>query len=289
MEKKTLRLSVEDFSHQDDGAELRNFIVTEGYKFPSSFTYNQPNILDGVAFCICMSGSAKIKINSKICYIDPTTILTVLPNHIVEPLERSNDLVLRMLVFSLDMVFDLHLQVEAIQAIGRTPCVKVSEQDKNILLNMHRLIIKLYDQKNYSQRQTIAKSMLYTLILQIEAIYNSADPQPLTVGSARTEELTDQFLKMLIVHYKQQRSPSFYADKLCVSTKYLSQIVKKVTGETVFEWINKIVILGAKNMLKTSDCSVLQVSEVLNFPNPSFFCRFFKKHSGMTPLEFKKS
>lgn len=288
MEKKTVRLTVRDFSGQGEQPLSRNIVVTDGETLPASFTYNQPNMLDGVAFCVCVAGSARLRINSRVCDVTPGTVVTILPNHIVEPLERTGDLRLRMLVFSLDMVYDLHLQIDAVKAAGSNPCIRVSDEEMGVLLSMHDLVMALCLREDDAHNRAVLRSMFATLILQLEALYGRA--ARIETGSyiSRAEELTEHFMKMLVQHYKSERSPSFYADKLCVTTKYLSQTVRQATGETVYAWINKIVMVGAKNMLRTTDMSVLQVSEELNFPNPSFFGRFFKRHAGITPLEYKK-
>ncbi len=288
MNKKTARLSIADFL-PGESMDFRHVIATHGSFFPASFTYNQPNMLDGVAFCLCMAGGARIRINSREYEVGPGSVITILPNHIVEPLGRTDDLELRMLVFSLDMVDEIRVQIEAVRYIGMNPCIQVGQQDGEVLLKMHELIYQLYRNSPVQHGNAVARGMLGVLVLQLEALYGAAAlAADQRTFSSRAEELTEQFLKLLVGGYKEHRAPAYYAGKLCVTPKYLSQSVRHVTGETVYAWINKIVIVGAKNLLRTSGHSVLQVSEELNFPNPSFFGRFFKQHTGVTPLEYKK-
>lgn len=82
---------------------------------------------------------------------------------------------------------------------------------------------------------------------------------------------------------------AFYARELCLTPKYLSSVVKKTTNRTVTEWINETVVLDAKTQLKSSQMTVQQIANYLNFPTPSFFGRFFKKHTGMTPKAYRLS
>ena len=81
---------------------------------------------------------------------------------------------------------------------------------------------------------------------------------------------------------------SFYADKLCLTPHYLSSVIRETSGQTVMQWINQAVILEAKVLLKHSNLLVFQISDELNFPNPSFFSKFFKRMTGMTPAEYQK-
>ena len=89
-------------------------------------------------------------------------------------------------------------------------------------------------------------------------------------------------------HSKHERSVNFYADKLCLTPHYLSSVIRETSGQTVMQWINQAVILEAKVLLKHSNLLVFQISDELNFPNPSFFSKFFKRMTGMTPAEYQK-
>ena len=80
----------------------------------------------------------------------------------------------------------------------------------------------------------------------------------------------------------------FYADKLFITPKYLSKVIKQASGRSGPEWIDSFVILEAKNLLKYTDKPIKEVVWQLHFPNPSVFNKYFKKHTGMTPSEFRK-
>lgn len=81
----------------------------------------------------------------------------------------------------------------------------------------------------------------------------------------------------------------FYADQLHLTPKYFSKLIKQSTGKTAGEWIDELVIVAAKGMLKSSNLTVAQISEELNFANPSFFGRYFKSKTGLTPKQFQSS
>ena len=87
----------------------------------------------------------------------------------------------------------------------------------------------------------------------------------------------------------QERGLSFYAGKLFLTPKYLSKLIKNVSGRSAHEWIDSFVILEAKNRLKYSDRPIKQIVSELNFPNQTTFYRFFKIQTGMTPTEYRKS
>lgn len=105
---------------------------------------------------------------------------------------------------------------------------------------------------------------------------------------SRQEELFRRFIALVNQHSKHERNVNFYADKLCLTPHYLSSVIRETSGQTVMQWINQAVILEAKVLLKHSNLLVFQISDELNFPNPSFFSKFFKRMTGMTPAEYQK-
>ncbi|MDE7115946.1 MAG: helix-turn-helix domain-containing protein, partial [Muribaculaceae bacterium] len=101
--------------------------------------------------------------------------------------------------------------------------------------------------------------------------------------------MTDQFLILAQQNFKHQRFLDFYAQKLEVTPKHLSRTLKSQTGYTAVEWIERFVILEAKVLLKSSNLNIQQISDELNFPSQSFFGKYFKKLTGMSPKEFRNS
>ena len=95
-------------------------------------------------------------------------------------------------------------------------------------------------------------------------------------------------MRVVMENYKQERSVSFYADKLCVTAKYLSLVVKNVSGKSAGDWIDEYVILEAKALLKSSNMTIQEIADVLNFANQSFFGKYFKHHTGVSPKEYRK-
>lgn len=103
----------------------------------------------------------------------------------------------------------------------------------------------------------------------------------------RREQLVKAFLALIQEHGSRQRCLEFYASELCISPKYLSFVVSKCTGRKALSWIEEYAINRACSMLKSTDLSINQISDVLNFSSPSDFCRYFRKRTGVTPRAFR--
>lgn len=109
------------------------------------------------------------------------------------------------------------------------------------------------------------------------------------VQLTRQEEIFQRFISLVNTYSKKERNVNFYADKLCLTSRYLNTVVRQASQQTVMEWINQSIMLEAKILLKHGNQLVYQISDELNFPNPSFFCKFFKRMTGMTPHEYQKT
>ena len=107
--------------------------------------------------------------------------------------------------------------------------------------------------------------------------------------SSRSKLIFDRFIKLVSEYHTQYRNVGFYADKLCLTPKYLSKLIKTATGKSAPEWIDQYVILEAKNLLKYSGVTIKEIVFKLNFPNQSVFYKFFKARTGMTPTEYRNS
>ena len=99
----------------------------------------------------------------------------------------------------------------------------------------------------------------------------------------------EKFLSLVQINYKEQRGLEFYADKLCFTPKYLSKVIKENSGTSANDWIDNHVVLEAKALLKSTNMTIQQISDELNFPSQSFFGKYFKRHVGVSPKEYKKN
>lgn len=101
--------------------------------------------------------------------------------------------------------------------------------------------------------------------------------------------ITDNFLKLVQENFRKERFLGFYASELGISPKHLARTVKAQTGMTAVSWIERLVVLEAQVMLKSSNLNIQQISYELNFKSQSFFGKYFKKFTGMSPKEFRNS
>lgn len=284
------------FSDIESGSDyiVKTFVASNNNKDPldKHFLFDHPFSFDGIVFGICMKGKARAKIDFKEYNVEKDSIIIILPGHILELLEQSEDFFIELLTFSDEFVIDMPLpkDLQIVKKIALNPVINALENNINTLIDYHSFIIKTFETRKDSPfLAEMIKGLLYSLIMELATIYQDHSHIHSKKKNSRYEELTEHFFLLLFDHYKEERNVSFYADKICITPKHLSVILKETTGHPVNSWIDDTVIMGAKSLLKSTSFTVLQISEELNFPTASYFGRFFKRLTGMTPLEYRDS
>lgn len=287
---KMTAVSIEDVSEGLEYSALKDFVISDGIKKDSVVSLEHPTVMTGVVFVLCLKGEGKMKINMKEYDISSNMILTVLPGSICEVISYSSAIHLEYLFFTLDFAYGISTpnEMNILEKIDQHHCVKLSDEQFNILMDFHAFILRQYKRVEHPYRKILVRNLLASFLTEVSGIYKGTGGNEYEI-TGRREEIFRNFGKLLLENIKNERTVQFYADKMCLSAKYLSQLIKEISGKPIMYWINEFTIVIIKAMLKTSGLSVLQISEELNFPNPSFFGRYFKKHTGITPIQYRES
>ena len=104
----------------------------------------------------------------------------------------------------------------------------------------------------------------------------------------RADALFAQFISLLEENFRTERRVGWYAEQLGITAKYMSELIKQVSKRTPNEWIDSYVMLEIRVLLKNTTKSIKEIAEAVNFPNQSFFGKYFKEHMGMSPTEFRR-
>lgn len=165
----------------------------------------------------------------------------------------------------------------------------IPEQDMKQYFMFYEMIrSKLTDDSFIPKKEFVSKSLtLMGVIMQNTIMHVSHADQKMK--NQRNILLFERFIKLVKEHFRQQHSLPFFADALCISPKYMSQIVQEVSGHFASDWIKKHLLDEAKTLLKEGNYTANQVSDILGFPNASYFTRFFKRETRMTPIQYQKN
>lgn len=237
----------------------------------------------GIVFCLFDDYKGKVTIDGKDYSLDKRSIAVLPENHIISFSEALAPESISILAVTTDYILDMPSPIDTnIFSFSRyIPVMSVSESKHEDFRNYFRFLDK--ESRDTSKYQNeIIRSILYALTLEISGEYE-AQFDLHKGGEIRSDNLTDRFFHLLAVYYREERTVKFYADRLCITPKYLSTAIRNATGRPVLDWIHEAVLIDAKMLLKSTDMTVMEVSEKLNFSSPSAFVQFFKKHTGTTP------
>ncbi len=254
----------------------------------------QPFKIAGVVMLLCLKGSATVKLSIKKYTISENQFLMILPMQILEYVDRTPDFNGRIIVVSIKFMENLKINVDSIPRgisfffqIKDNPVITLEPQELRTLLEYYDFLAVRADISENIYRREIIFHLLRAMILEWVLVFHKHH-RPVKSKKTRKDELLEEFLLLVTKHYKTHRNIDFYAQKLSITSKHLSTSIKEVSGELAGEWISKYVIMDAKVLLNSTNLTVQQIADSLNFPNQSFFGKYFKRHVGMSPNEYRK-
>lgn len=248
-----------------------------------------PNImLQAGAICICLRGGGEFLINNTHHKVVKGDMLTLLPNTIIGNVASSDDFIGYTIGINTNYLMNIQMSdiVKSYVTIMNSPILNLKDDQVQTIIELCEMLKHKREQTSHPFAEEICKSLLSILCYEIHAIYKQRlqlEHHPRT----RQGALCQEFLSLVEKHATEHREMGFYADKLCITPKYLSVVIRKASGRSPAEWINRTVLLYAKTLLTSSDMTVQQISAELNFPNPSFFGQYFKRHEGCTPKHYR--
>ena len=239
---------------------------------------------------LCLGGSMQIRMDLTEYELQPNDVLFVRSGAIGQSLGASSDCKIAVIAFSSDCYRPQMSTQEVLMMhkfLSSGSLLRITEAEMEEVMSIYHTMRRKIQQADYTyKRETLISYMqiLFYDCCQAMVPYVCAwEAQPRT----RQRQLFDRFIEVLKENYTSQRSISFYAGELCITSKYLSQVVYSVSGRHAGAWIRDYVILEAKALLKSQQYSVQQVSDMLNFANQSFFGVYFKKAVGCSPSAYQ--
>lgn len=257
---------------------------------PSMLTsLREPVKFAATTWIFVFNGSGRADINLVNHEISAPALVSVKSTQIMQPTFLSPDFNATVMVMSKRLSENLFLFLNSspLASISlRHPVVSIpddSVQDFKDFIQATKSLLAETSNPYGSQ------ALMYHLLLFIHRYgYKCFLPFKDEVVS-RQGRMSDQFLALVQQNFRKERFLDFYASKLDVTPKHLSRTIKKQTGFTAVEWIERYVILEAKVLLKSSNLNIQQIADELNFPSQSFFGKYFKKQTGLSPKEFRNS
>jgi len=253
--------------------------------------YSTPTRLETSVFCVCLNGFTRITVNMQEYYIGPGSIMVALPDQIIQSMEISDDYQCACIAVSRDYTDEAFAKLKIMLPFyfytKEYPCLNLKGEELNHIMEYYNMFWERIDEVENECYRDILINLFVTMMYEIYNIYRRRLPRTMARKN-RKEVLFDQFMRMLSDNYRLERSVNYYAKELFLTPKHLSSVVKEVSGKTAGEWIDNFVIFEAKSLLKSSQKNIQEIADELNFANQSFFGKYFKHYTGMSPKDYRR-
>lgn len=245
----------------------------------------------------CQRGSVEVSLEGYHYHIKPGDIYIYMASTLVHLLHKSEDaegIMVEVDFYYILPIVNKVINVESQLFMRKNPCVSLSDEQ---CAHFEYLLNNLWDRINAEDCQKenvqyqhlkleLIKSMGQTICYEILNMYFTNQPlQPLQQG--KKDVVFQNFMLSLFRFYRKERDVSFYARMQHITPRYFSAIIKEKTGNSALQWIVRMVITEAKQLLEESDLSIKEIADQLNFPTQSFFGKYFKQYVGVSPKEYR--
>ena len=247
----------------------------------------------------CQRGSVEVSLEGCHYHIKPGDVYIYMASTLVHLLHKSEDaegIMVEVDFYYILPIVNKVINVESQLFMRKNPCVSLSGEQ---CAHVEYLLNNLWDRINAEDCQKenvqyqhlkleLIKSMGQTICYEILNMYFTNQPlQPLQQG--KKDVVFQNFMLSLFRFYRKERDVSFYARMQHITPRYFSAIIKEKTGDSALQWIVRMVITEAKQLLEESDLSIKEIADQLNFPTQSFFGKYFKQYVGVSPKEYRNN
>ncbi len=245
--------------------------------------------LEGGAIYFCQSGWAHVTIDLKEYEIVKNTQVVLLPGSIIRVNGSSSDFKYSFFGFPKDMFREACLRFDPLffHFLKEKPCYVLPDEDTGTINGLIQAATAIYNDRENRFRSQIAKNHLQSYMLNIyDKCYRYFGKKEIE-GVSRQDEIFKAFIASVHENCISEREVTFYANKLCISTKYLTGICRSVTGDSAKKLIDDFAILEIKVLLQSTELTMQDIADKLGFPDQSYLGRYFKRHEGMSPKEYQ--
>ena len=250
-----------------------------------------PRLMNYILVGFCRKGEIRYSVDMKEQAVKPGDIILITDRQVVEEFVIPPDAEGQCIVMSMPFIYEVIRDMSDLSAImlfsKDHPVVALTPQEaKNF--NEYFLFIKqkISETGNPFRKRLVGAlvlAMFYDLSNVIQRVQQSTIRR-----QTRAEIIFTDFIRLVEEHFLSERRVSWYAQKLCITPKYLSESIKQVSKRSPNEWIDKYVMLEIKLQLKNSNKNIKEIAQQLNFPNQSFLGKFFKEHEGISPSKYRR-
>lgn len=242
------------------------------------------------AICLLSEGTLQLETDLFVQKAEAPAIFTIAPGRIRKFTDLGSEYDAKIFFFRKEIFMEGQADINFLDKLDFFE--KTGQQVKSLspdqfkeFQTLFRLIHKKSGENNL-HTSAIIRSLIYIILYEIDEIHQE-QIQETTSGTEAHNHILAQFKMLLAEHFIEERGVTFYAEKMFLTPKYFSTVIKEISGKTAGKWINEMILLESKVRLQNMENTVAGIAYDLNFSDPSHFGRFFKKHTGISPSEYR--
>lgn len=267
----------------------QDFIIIDKVQdLPENSTYYTEHVL----VIICTAGEMQVEYDGKCITIQEGDLFLGVPGSVLSDYMVSPKFDCKLLAIRLSELMssrETHTPViNSMLYVKTNPVVRLTESDSQDVFAYYSLICSRIRQAEHHYKNTEMRSLINAFLLKVIGIMDNEMNVPETEATVRGDQLVEKFVWMVNEDCGHNRLVEYYADRLNITPKYLSTIVRSSLNRTPMDVIKVVTMQEIERRLRYTGDSIKQISHAMNFPNSSFFCKYFKQHSGMTPNSYRK-
>lgn len=245
--------------------------------------------LEDAFLFFCRQGHAVVEIDMQAYEVSPNTQLLLLPGSIFHCTFASSDFTTSYIVLTCQLFQEITSRLEPsfFYFLKEHPCISIPPERVKNFIGLFHVMAELYQDRHNCFRLQIFKNFIQNFLMDFYDKTQHLFSEKKQENINRQEELFKKFIQLIHKYCTTQREVAFYAAELCITPRYLSTIVQNVSHTTAKSLIDRHVILEIKALLQSSSLSIQEISNQLCFPDQSFFGRYFKRHTGLSPLQYR--
>ena len=296
--KELAKIDFSTFPHDKDSVQIEGKLFMSDNFIDDTFRQSRvvcmdvPVQLSMTIIFLCVEGRMKLKVNFKEYNLTNSTVVTLLENSYMQVLDISSSFKGAVIAIArdfMDYTEDVKMYMTLMRRTMDLPLAEISSERLKEAIQLYKMMKHKLMDPNFKYKSQVARAYLNLFKYNgLQSFSQTEKDNAVTKPHSRREDIFNRFINEVQNHYKQERQVIFYANILCISPKYLSSVVHDVSGKYATEWIDEYVIFETKALLKNSNITIKEICQKMNFSTQSMFAKYFKKHTGLTPRDFRK-
>ncbi len=250
-----------------------------------------PVRMNFIVMALCKKGQASYSVDTRQQSVKAGDLIFISERHIVDNYKFSSDFECLFILVSTEFYHSFVMNVKNVSSLllfsMNNPVVPLTARESQVYTNYYQTIRQKMADTQHHFRTNLVKALLLAMFYDMSNVIWRVE-QTENKTRKRADALFAQFIRLLEENFRTERRVSWYAEQLGITPKYLSEMVKQVSMRTPNDWIDSYVVLEIRVLLRNTTKSIKEIAEAINFPNQSFFGKYFKDHMGMSPSEYRR-